>query len=223
MTAIATLVADPPWRFRDRLPGPKRGAASHYPTLSVAEIQRFPLPELAPDCRLFLWRPEALQAEALAVISAWGFRQVSSLVWVKLPNRRRMFVPSSEAGEPARCHECDAPITSVEVFAPDLRVRIGMGRQTRLAHETCLIAVRGRPKRLSASVPSVLFAPRGRHSEKPRVFYERVEQLSPGPHAELFARRERAGWDTYGDELERPAPGKNGGAAAAALAPGGAE
>lgn len=130
---------------------------------------------------------------------------------------RRVFeaARAEVAAQPARCHECEAPITSIEVFAPDLRVRIGMGRQTRLAHETCLIAVRGRPPRLSAAVPSVFFGPRGQHSEKPRVFYERIEQLSPGPYAELFARQEREGWDTYGDELGRPAPDGGGGAAAA--------
>jgi N6-adenosine-specific RNA methylase IME4 len=42
--------------------------------------------------------------------------------------------------------------------------------------------------------------PRGRHSEKPDAFYDLVEQVSPGPYLELFARRQRLGWDTWGNE-----------------------
>ena len=42
--------------------------------------------------------------------------------------------------------------------------------------------------------------PRGRHSEKPEAFLDLVEQVSPGPYLELFARRNRLGWDTWGNE-----------------------
>jgi N6-adenosine-specific RNA methylase IME4 len=40
---------------------------------------------------------------------------------------------------------------------------------------------------------------RGKHSEKPEAFLDLVEQVSPGPYVELFARRDRLGWDTWGD------------------------
>lgn len=42
--------------------------------------------------------------------------------------------------------------------------------------------------------------PRGKHSAKPEAFLDLVEQVSPGPYLELFARRDRLGWDTWGDE-----------------------
>lgn len=42
--------------------------------------------------------------------------------------------------------------------------------------------------------------PRGLHSEKPEAFLDLVEQVSPGPYCELFARRDRLGWDTWGNE-----------------------
>jgi N6-adenosine-specific RNA methylase IME4 len=42
--------------------------------------------------------------------------------------------------------------------------------------------------------------PRGPHSVKPDAFLDLVEQVSPGPYLELFARRQRLGWDTWGDE-----------------------
>jgi N6-adenosine-specific RNA methylase IME4 len=42
--------------------------------------------------------------------------------------------------------------------------------------------------------------PRGVHSAKPDAFLDLVEQVSPGPYLELFARRQRLGWDTWGNE-----------------------
>ena len=42
--------------------------------------------------------------------------------------------------------------------------------------------------------------PRREHSAKPEAFLDIVEQVSPGPYLELFARRQRLGWDTWGDE-----------------------
>jgi N6-adenosine-specific RNA methylase IME4 len=77
------LVADAPWRFSDRLPGKTRGAESQYACLSVDDIKRFPLPELAQDALLFFWRVSAMQQEALDVIAAWGFELKSELVWIK--------------------------------------------------------------------------------------------------------------------------------------------
>lgn len=42
--------------------------------------------------------------------------------------------------------------------------------------------------------------PRGAHSAKPEAFLDHVEQVSPEPYLELFARRDRLGWDTWGNE-----------------------
>ena len=41
---------------------------------------------------------------------------------------------------------------------------------------------------------------RGQHSAKPEAFFDLVESVSPGPYLELFARRQRLGWDTWGNE-----------------------
>src|SRR5262245_7142273 len=86
---ITTLIADPPWPFSDRLPPVKstsraRGAKGTYKsTMSVREIMDYPLPPLADDCRLFLWRVASMQEEALDVLWAWGFQLKSEIVWVK--------------------------------------------------------------------------------------------------------------------------------------------
>jgi N6-adenosine-specific RNA methylase IME4 len=42
--------------------------------------------------------------------------------------------------------------------------------------------------------------PRGQHSAKPEAFLDLVESVSPGPYLELFARRNRLGWHTWGNE-----------------------
>jgi N6-adenosine-specific RNA methylase IME4 len=42
--------------------------------------------------------------------------------------------------------------------------------------------------------------PRAEHSRKPDAFLDLVEQVSPGPYLELFARRNRLGWDTWGNQ-----------------------
>lgn len=83
MEPFRVLCADPPWQFGDKLPGPGRGAEKHYPTMSVEELCAFPVPSLADDCVLFLWRVAAMQQEALDVMKAWGFKQKTEVVWRK--------------------------------------------------------------------------------------------------------------------------------------------
>jgi N6-adenosine-specific RNA methylase IME4 len=77
------LVADPPWKFGDGLPGETRGAVKNYKLMTVEDIKQFPLPELATDATLFLWKVAAMPEEALAVVRAWGFVPKTELVWLK--------------------------------------------------------------------------------------------------------------------------------------------
>ncbi|MGH3834164.1 MAG: MT-A70 family methyltransferase [Pseudonocardiaceae bacterium] len=50
-------------------------------------------------------------------------------------------------------------------------------------------------QRLSFAAPAV------GHSIKPDVFYERVTAASPGPRIEMFARRQRDGFEVWGNEV----------------------
>ena len=77
----------------------------------------------------------------------------------------------------------------------------GMGHHLRAEHETCIVATRGQPGPKSRSIRTVFDAPIGRHSEKPDAFYELVENFHAGPYAEMFARRTRAGWQHFGNEV----------------------
>jgi site-specific DNA-methyltransferase (adenine-specific) len=171
---FALIVADPPWRFGDRLPGKTRGAAKHYPTLTVRELCAFRPFHFAPvanNALLVMWRVSAMVEEAYQVVRAWGFTPKSELVWEK----------TTPTGKP----------------------HFGMGHYVRASHETAIIAVRGRWKPLVRNVRSRFSAPVGRHSEKPESFYQLIETFAAGPRLELFARREREGWTCLGNEVSR--------------------
>lgn len=77
---------------------------------------------------------------------------------------------------------------------------IGLGQYVRHRQEPLLFGVRGRLHTQDRGVDSVIEAPRGRHSEKPGEAYKRIERVSPGPRAELFARTPREGWDVWGND-----------------------
>jgi N6-adenosine-specific RNA methylase IME4 len=81
---------------------------------------------------------------------------------------------------------------------------IGLGKWVRNRHELLLVCRRGNypPPDPEDCVDSVVEAPRGRHSEKPELFYELIEQMYPqASKLELFARSRRAGWSAWGNEV----------------------
>lgn len=71
------------------------------------------------------------------------------------------------------------------------------------AAEFLLVARRGNPRTTMVMPSSVVVTPRPsarRHSTKPECFLDWIEQTSPAPRLELFARRNRLGWDSWGNE-----------------------
>jgi N6-adenosine-specific RNA methylase IME4 len=175
--SFRVIVADPPWPFKDKLPGRTRGAARHYSCMSVEDICRFPLPLLADDAVLLLWRVAAMQQEALDVIRMWGFKPVKTeIVWLKKSvNGSRWF----GMGHILRAEH--------EICLVGTR-----GHPQVLNHSTRTTFMTDFTG-LSAAV--------GRHSEKPERFYTIIESLFAGPYAELFARRQRPGWTCLGLEV----------------------
>lgn len=87
---------------------------------------------------------------------------------------------------------------------------LGMGNCPRGSHELCLVCTRGRSLFTRRDVRSVQrWKGRKQHSAKPDGFFDLIVDCSPGPYLELFARRQRLGWDSWGDEalchVEMPA------------------
>jgi N6-adenosine-specific RNA methylase IME4 len=169
-----TVYADPPWRFTNRTGkvAPEHRRLDRYDTMSPEAIRTLPVAEVAAaSAHLYLWVPNALLPQGLDVLAAWGFRYVSNLVWVK---RRK------DGG-------------------PDGR---GVGFYFRNVTELVLFGVRGSMRTLAPGRRQVnLIESRKReHSRKPEEAYVLIEDCSPGPYLELFARYPRPGWESWGAE-----------------------
>jgi N6-adenosine-specific RNA methylase IME4 len=77
----------------------------------------------------------------------------------------------------------------------------GVGHYLRNNTEHVILASRGKPQTPATKPISTWYVwPRGAHSQKPDAFYDLVEQVSPGPYVEVFARRHRFFWDVWGNE-----------------------
>lgn len=174
------IMTDPPWEFRVwSRKGTGRSAESHYNTMSTATIAEIPVSEwAAPDCALFMWATWPTMQDAYKLIDAWGFTyKTCAFVWVK--------------GE------------GLPLFPEDIKTQVGMGYWTRANTEVCLLATRGRPKRLNADVRQVIIDKRREHSRKPDDVHKRIERLVEGPYLEMFARAPREGWTAWGNETTK--------------------
>jgi N6-adenosine-specific RNA methylase IME4 len=177
---FAAILADPPWRFDAWSgKGTARSADNHYQTMTMREIARLPVDELAADdCALFMWACWPSINDALRIIDAWGFQyKTCAFSWMK--------------ADPYR------------LFADDATPFAGMGYWTRANTEPCLLATRGRPKRLHADVRQGIIAPRREHSRKPDEIHGRIERLVGGPYLEMFARQARPGWTVWGNQTDK--------------------
>jgi N6-adenosine-specific RNA methylase IME4 len=140
-------------------------------------IKSLPVSAIAEsDAHLYLWVPARLNRRGvgLDVVNAWGFEDVAEIVWKK-PN-------------------------------------FGLGKFPRPQHEILLVCRRGSLPFQINNVGSVqewrqtregnskFGGPGKTHSAKPQGSYDLIEQASPGPYVELFARSHRLGWDVFGDE-----------------------
>lgn len=179
-----TIVADPPWPYADRaqkrslLPRTVKkdgttasGVSDGYEAMALPEIAAL-RPPCESDAHLYLWTTNAFMVPAHEIAELWGFKVKTICTWVKT-------------------HQDDRE-----------RVSMKTGYYFRGATEHFLFCVRGSlPLRTRSGMPTAYLWPRlGRHSQKPEAFYDLVEAVSPRPYLEMFARRNRLGWDTWGNE-----------------------
>ena len=170
---FSIIYADPPWSYKDKAKSGKRGASFKYKTQSDNWVCDLPVKDIASDdCALFLWVTMPKLPEAFKVIESWGFTYKT------------------------------VAFTWVKKNKKANSWFWGMGNWTRANAEVCLLAIKGRPKRVSASVHSVVDARIERHSKKPDEVRNRiVELLGDIPRIELFARQQSEGWECWGDEV----------------------
>ena len=152
-----------------------QGAAEkHYPTMTIDEICALPVAGITDkDCILFLWTTFPQLPEALCVIKAWGF-MFKTVGFVWLKQNKK----------------------SLSWF-------FGLGFWTRGNAEICLVATKGKPKRVSNGVHQLIVSPIEAHSKKPDVTRDKiVELMGDLPRIELFARNKTKGWHVWGNEVE---------------------
>lgn len=179
-----TVVIDPPWEHPDSGRRTESTAGSWgeksvgrsskvpYARMSLDDIKALPVPELLEDdAHLYLWTTNGFLRRSYEVVEAWGFNPSTLLTWCKAP------------------------------------MGIGFGGAFTITTEFVLFARRGslKPLQRMDSTWWQFKRPHNKnggpaHSRKPDGFLDLVEQVSPGPYLEMFARRARFGWAYHGDE-----------------------
>ena len=175
MKKYNVIYADPPWTFKTYSnKGKGRSAEQHYPCMTIDDIKNLPVQQIAADdCVLFIWVTFPLLKEGLDVIDSWGFTYKTCAFNWVKKNKK-----------------------SDSWFW-------GMGYWTRSNSELCLLATKGRPKKISSSVHQVVDSRIQKHSQKPNVVKEKIVQLVGDlPRIELFARQTTEGWHVWGNEVD---------------------
>lgn len=170
-----TILADPPWQFSNRTGkvAPEHRRLNRYSTLNLREIKEIPVADACDEqAHLYLWVPNALLREGLEVMESWGFTYKTNIVWHKI---------RKDGG-------------------PDGR---GVGFYFRNTTELILFGIRGRMRTLQPgrTQVNIIKTRKREHSRKPDEVYEIIEQCSPGPYLELFARGlHNPKWHGWGDQ-----------------------
>lgn len=170
-----TIYADPPWRFQNRTGkvAPEHKRLNRYETMPLEDIMSLPVQQIADQkSHLYLWVPNALLPDGLAVMQAWGFEYKGNIIWEKI----------RKDGQ------------------PDGR---GVGFYFRNVTEILLFGTKGNNNRTLAPARSqvnLVRTQKREHSRKPDEIVSIIENCSPGPYIELFARGKRDGWDMWGDQ-----------------------
>ena len=172
---FATILADPPWQFINKTGkvAPEHKRLARYATLSLEEIRSLPVAQVTRETgHLYLWCPNALVPEGLAVMKAWGFAYKSNIVWHKV---------RKDGGPDGR---------GVGFYFRNVTELILFGVKGKNARTLA-------PGRRQVNY---LATRKREHSRKPDEQYAIIEACSPGPFLELFARGARKGWAMWGNQ-----------------------
>lgn len=170
-----TIYADPPWQFANRTGkvAPEHKRLNRYSTMKLEDIKALPVADVADEkSHLYLWIPNALLPEGLAVMTAWGFEYKTNIIWEKV--RKDGFPDGRGVGFYFR------NVTEILLFGIK-----GTGNRTLSAGRSQVNLIR---------------TIKQEHSRKPNEFISLIESCSPGPYLELFARGNRDNWDMWGNQ-----------------------
>ncbi len=171
---FGTVLADPPWQFANRTGkmAPEHKRLHRYKTMSLPEICSLPVRDVVMDqAHLYLWVPNALLAEGLEVMKAWGFTYKTNIVWYKV---------RKDGGPDGR---------GVGFYFRNVTELLLFGIRGRL-----------RTLQPGRTAVNMMISRKQEHSVKPDLAYDLIEKCSSGPYLELFARKNREGWIQWGDQ-----------------------
>ena len=178
------IMADPPWLFGNwSEAGEGRNATKHYRCMPTEWIRDMPVLDLAAENTILgLWGTNPMLDHQLLIMRDWGFEYKTMLTWGKL----------SKASE----------LNDDGTIPEGMKLHMGTGYILRSASEHILIGTRGYPKISARNIRSLFLAPVRAHSEKPDMSYRIAERMAPKVRrVELFSRKNRAGWDVWGDQV----------------------
>lgn len=171
---FGTILADPPWRFTNRSGkvAPEHKRLDRYDTMHLADIKALPVGRVAAEqSHCYLWVPNALVAEGLEVMEAWGFTYKAMIVWHKI---------RKDGGPDGR---------GVGFYFRNVTEPVLFGTRGKL-----------RTLAPGRTQVNFLATQKREHSRKPDELYPIIEACSPGPRLELFARYPQPGWKAWGNE-----------------------
>lgn len=172
---FSTVYADPPWRFQNRTGkvAPEHKRLNRYETMTLEEIMSLPVSQVTADkSHLYLWVPNALLPDGLAVMKAWGFTYKGNIIWEKV---------RKDGGPDGR---------GVGFYFRNVTEILLFG--IRGDNNRTLAPAR--------SQVNLIRAQKREHSRKPDEIIPIIESCSPGPFLELFARGDREGWAMWGNQ-----------------------
>ena len=172
---FSTILADPPWQFQNKTGkiAPEHRRLSRYETMKLDEILAVPVGSIAMEtAHLYLWVPNAMLPDGLAVMQVWGFRYKSNIVWHKV---------RKDGGPDGR---------GVGFYFRNVTELLLFGIRGKNARTLP-------PGRRQVNF---LATRKREHSRKPDEQYEIIEACSAGPYIELFARGRRPGWTSWGNQ-----------------------
>jgi len=174
MKKYQIIYADPPWQFRNYNDNTaKKWVGKQYPILNTKDICNLPINSIADNN---------------CILFIWG-------TWTKLPDCLKVIRAWGFIYKTLGFCWYKENKNSSLFF--------GMGYWTRSNTEYCLLATKGHPKRINASISQVLRYPRLKHSEKPHIIRDKIVGLVGNlSRIELFARQKTEGWDVWGDEVD---------------------
>tara|TARA_R110002012_G_scaffold70810_1_gene182155 strand:+ start:193 stop:756 length:564 start_codon:yes stop_codon:yes gene_type:complete len=168
------IYADPAWSFKSySQTNTMKNVNKHYKTMNIKDIKNLPVNKIADkNCILLLWVTYPNLIKGIETIKSWGFTYKT----------------------------CGFSWIKKNKKADSLFW--GLGYWTRANNEICLLATKGKPKRVSKSVHQVVYEPIREHSKKPDSIRNKIVELCGDlPRIELFARNKIEGWDCWGNEV----------------------